>query len=481
MRDLLGTIHLGRAGNRKVYILDEVHQLTKEAASAVLKVLEEPPAHVVWVLATTDPQKVPATIRSRTQHFEFGLLAPEALEKHVRWVADDAGLEVDDDAIAYVVREAKGSLRDALSTLERVAAAGGSAPLAVSVGEVIDALAAHDVGAVLGAVARLVDAGRDPRQLTSDLVADIRDAFLMRVAPDLVRRPEGDRAALERRSEALGAALAVRAMETLGETLVALRDAPDARVLVEAALVKLARPDADPSPGALADRISRLERLVGDERATPAPRAPGGSAARSAGGPQSTPRSAASAGSALPPAPRAPRRSERPPPDEGPADSAVPAATPVDTGPPPPPQPEAAGMPSRDELTMVWGDELLDQVPRKIRARFSTGRFREIAEGVAVFVLPNEPSLARAAEVQGEVEEILQRRFGRPVPLRLVTEGGDGGSAAAGAGGPTAPAAPDDEVVDLAELEDAPGGLASGLDALTEAFPGAEVTDADKE
>jgi hypothetical protein len=130
---------------------------------------------------------------------------------------------------------------------------------------------------------------------------------------------------------------------------------------------------------------------------------------------------------------------------------------------------------------MVWGDELLDQVPRKIRARFSTGRFREIAEGVAVFVLPNAPSLARAAEVQGEVEEILQRRFGRPVPLRLVTEGGDGGSAAAGAGGPTAPTTPDEEVVDLGELEDAPGGLASGRDALTEAFPGAEVTDADKE
>jgi hypothetical protein len=101
---------------------------------------------------------------------------------------------------------------------------------------------------------------------------------------------------------------------------------------------------------------------------------------------------------------------------------------------------------------------------------------------MAVFVLPNAPSLARAAEVQGEVEEILQHRFGRPVPLRLVAEGDGGSTGAAGRDRPTAGApADDDEVVDLEELEDAPGGLASGLDALTEAFPGAEVTDADKE
>lgn len=180
----------------------------------------------------------------------------------------------------------------------------------------------------------------------------------------------------------------------------------------------------------------------------------------------------------------------------------APAGTPVETGTPPPPEPppppaEApaaprqaspgpgtptpAGLPSRDELTMVWGDELLDEVPRKVRARFSGGRFRDVDDGVAVFALPNEPSLARAVEVQGEVEEILQRRFGRPVPLRLVVEGSDR-DGSDGGGDPErrgpAPADEEDEV-DVGELEDAPGGVASGVDALTEAFPGAEVTDAD--
>src|SRR3954449_905235 len=111
MRDLLSRVALGTPGKWKVYIVDEVHQLTPDASSALLKTLEEPPAHVVFVLATTDPQKVLPTIRSRTQHFEFRLLPAAVLEEHLRWVVEDAGLKVDDDAVAQAARRGKGSAR----------------------------------------------------------------------------------------------------------------------------------------------------------------------------------------------------------------------------------------------------------------------------------------------------------------------------------------------------------------------------------
>ena len=127
MRDLLERVPLGTSGNRKVIILDEVHMLSQGAENALLKTLEEPPSHVVFVLATTDPQKVRPTIRSRTQHFEFRLLPPDLLAEHVRHIIDDAGLLEGadiDGAIEQVIRSGGGSARDTLSALDQVAALG---------------------------------------------------------------------------------------------------------------------------------------------------------------------------------------------------------------------------------------------------------------------------------------------------------------------------------------------------------------------
>src|SRR5215203_3309713 len=124
MRDLLERVPLGTSGNRKVIILDEVHMLSQGAENALLKTLEEPPEHVVFVLATTDPQKVRPTIRSRTQHFDFKLLPPEVLADHVRRVIADADLGLGDDAVDHVIRAGGGSARDTLSALDQVAALG---------------------------------------------------------------------------------------------------------------------------------------------------------------------------------------------------------------------------------------------------------------------------------------------------------------------------------------------------------------------
>jgi DNA polymerase-3 subunit gamma/tau len=125
IREIIAAASLGSPGRHKVYILDEVHMLSKGASAALLKTLEEPPSHVVFVLATTDPEKVAETIRSRTQHLQFHLLPVDELEAHVRWVASDAGIDISDASINAVLRQGGGSARDTLSALELAAATGG--------------------------------------------------------------------------------------------------------------------------------------------------------------------------------------------------------------------------------------------------------------------------------------------------------------------------------------------------------------------
>ena len=155
MRDLINKAAIGSPGRSKVYILDEVHMLSTAASNALLKTLEEPPAHVTFVLATTDPQRVLPTIRSRCQHFEFGLIPAAELEAHVRRVAADAGIDLDDEAVAYVVRRGGGSARDTLSVLEQVAALGGVPAGGEPLDGLLDALVERDSARALGAVAQL--------------------------------------------------------------------------------------------------------------------------------------------------------------------------------------------------------------------------------------------------------------------------------------------------------------------------------------
>ena len=262
MRDLVSRSNLGTPGRWKVYIVDEVHMLTTEASNTLLKTLEEPPGHVIFVLATTEPQKVLPTIRSRTQHFEFRLLSTDVLADHLRWVAHEAGLDIPDEVIQLVAKRGAGSARDALSKLDQVAAAGGIDDVGPSTDELMEALCEHDVGRALAAVAERVGAGHDPRQLAVELLERLRQAFLATVSRSLVGLPDEDLARVEAQIARLGRAAAVRAMELLGEALVAMRDAPDPRVLLEVSLVRLCRPESDTSPAALLQRIERLERAL---------------------------------------------------------------------------------------------------------------------------------------------------------------------------------------------------------------------------
>ena len=269
MRDLIERSSLGNPGRHRVFILDEVHMLSKPAEAALLKTLEEPPPHVVFVLATTDPQKVSETIRSRTQHLQFHLLPMHDLDEHVRWVIKDANLKVSEAAIAQVLTQGGGSARDTLSALELVAAGGGEADEQLSPDEFVEAIIDRDPGRALGATAAAIQRGADPRMLAEEIVRQLRECFLSLMAPDLVQLPEQRKTLVAEQARRMGASTVVRAIEVLGEILIEMRHAPDARLLIEVALVKLTSVNNANDNSSLIARIERLEAGITRDASAP--------------------------------------------------------------------------------------------------------------------------------------------------------------------------------------------------------------------
>ena len=262
IRDIIEAAALTSPGRHRVFILDEVHMLTRGAEAALLKTLEEPPEQVVFVLATTDPQKVSETIRSRVQHLQFHLIPVVELEKYVRFVIAAAELTIDDEAIEQVLRQGGGSARDTLSALELVASGGGEPEEVLHTEELVVAIIARDHGAALASVARAMQLGRDPHQYAEDVVRTMRDCFLSLMSPELVQLPAARLAELTTYARDMGVQRIVRVMEVLGTTMVEMRHAPDARLLLEVAVVQLASPVFDDSNENLLARISQLEEAV---------------------------------------------------------------------------------------------------------------------------------------------------------------------------------------------------------------------------
>jgi DNA polymerase III subunit gamma/tau len=456
IRDLVNHAALGTPGRWKVYIVDEVHMLSSAAANALLKTVEEPPPHVVFVLATTDPQKVPATMRSRTQHLEFRLLSGETLHRLLADIRDAAALEVADDALDAAVRRGHGSARDALSALDQVVASGEADDVRPSFDELFDAVAAERATDVLASLAVLHNAGWSAPQLATEACSDLRQAFLLQLAPDVADAAGSDRARLAGLGESLGLPRTVRALETLGRAMVEMRDAPDTTVVLEIALVRLARPELDPAPAALLERIERLERSGGD---APAPAAPPPPRARPALGelrPSSRARTAA------------------------PTTDASTAATPSDAAghPASTSAPEAKGPriaaapgPDRDALTLAWGDTILGSLTSRARALYQAGRFTEADERTCTFAVESEAQREHCERKREEVEGAIAAHFGTAVTLRLVVED----RAAAPAVPAVVVAEPDPLAVDLDEMD---GGVVEDNETIAtarvlDAFPGA--------
>lgn len=406
MRDLIERSSLGNPGRHRVFILDEVHMLSKPAEAALLKTLEEPPPHVVFVLATTDPQKVSETIRSRTQHLQFHLLPVSELEPHVRWVIADAGLKVSEEAITYVLQQGGGSARDTLSALELVAAGGGEVDEQVSLDEFIESLIDHDPGRALTAVAFAVQRGADPRGLTDDIVRHLREAFLSLMAPELVQLPEHHAIVVGDQARRLGTGGVVHAIEVLGDVLIEMRHAPDARLLLEVALVKLTSQVTNNEAGALLARIERLETSLAAARdvtgpiVRPAPvdivtgRAQLGGKAKASSG-----ASTASGG-----VPRPPLRTPVAPPSASSTGARI-----VTTSAVTPP------LGDRDVMNK-WSDVLASLKPL-VRALYSAVQPRDCVDGVLTVVAPNQVHSTKAQEHLGIVQDVLSRVAGRSITL----------------------------------------------------------------
>lgn len=244
VRDLISKVQLGSPGRTKVYILDEVHMLSSGAENALLKTLEEPPDHVVFVLATTEPQKVVSTIKSRTQHYEFHLLPADVLDAHVRWLIEDAGLDVSEDAIEYVLRVGGGSARDTLSALDLVAAAGGI-PEGTEVAEqLVEAIGDRDPARAIATVQQGLEIGREPRVMGEEVLELLRNSFLAAMGAPLTHLNDLAAATAERLAKAVGPAALTRSLEAIGQALVEMRQAPDPRIPFEVTLLGLTRADA---------------------------------------------------------------------------------------------------------------------------------------------------------------------------------------------------------------------------------------------
>lgn len=267
-------------GKYKIYIIDEVHMLTTAAFNALLKTLEEPPAHVIFVLCTTDPQKILETILSRCQRFDFHRIGNEDIEHRLAYVCEQEGFDYDDEALAIVARHAKGGMRDALSTLEQLSVFGNGAVHADDarslLGEVSDqilgefarAIADRDVAELYGLIRAQVEEGNDLLELTRDLVAHVRDVYVACVAGARAELFEGG----SEQAEALAAEAAAfgehpadrlaRVLTVLDDAALEMRGANDVRLVLEIACTRLARPEADLTIEALAERVARLEAMV---------------------------------------------------------------------------------------------------------------------------------------------------------------------------------------------------------------------------
>ena len=410
-------------GKYKIYIIDEVHMLTTAAFNALLKTLEEPPAHVIFVLCTTDPQKILETILSRCQRFDFHRIGNEDIEHRLSYVCEQEGFDYDDEALAIVARHAKGGMRDALSTLEQLSVFGNGAVHAddarsllgeVSdqiLGEFASAIASRDIAELYGLIRAQVEEGNDLLELTRDLVAHVRDVYVACVAGARAELFEGG----SEQAEALAAEAAAfgehpadrlaRVLTVLDDAALEMRDASDMRLVLEIACTRLTRPEADLTIEALAERVARLEAMVANGAVPASVTAAGAAPAAVAATPATTQqptlisgaRAAAPAASAAPAAASAHQGGM--PWDRGPAAPVAqpaPAPTPRPAAPAPQPTPVPKSQPAAAPAP----------APAAVPARQSQPNN---AAQVASAGAAETPAVEDAGELQRKWAEVVER------------------------------------------------------------------------
>jgi DNA polymerase-3 subunit gamma/tau len=262
----------------KIYIIDEAHQLGPGAANALLKVVEEPPAHVLFIFATTEPDKLISTIRSRTHHYPFRLVPPATLGAHLEKICDAEGIKVAKGVIPLVVRASGGSVRDALSVLGQLLAGAGKDGVTYEIAvallgytdgalldESIDAIAARDGATLFTTIDRVIESGSDPRRFAQDLLERLRDLIIIGAVDDnnsqvLNEYPEDQLERIRTQSKLIGVANLIRSADIVAEGLTQMRGATPPRLLLELMCGRILLPASDDS--AVLARIERLEKAA---------------------------------------------------------------------------------------------------------------------------------------------------------------------------------------------------------------------------
>ncbi|MDT5347456.1 MAG: polymerase subunit gamma/tau [Mycobacterium sp.] len=348
----------------RVFIVDEAHMVTTAGFNALLKIVEEPPEHLIFIFATTEPEKVLPTIRSRTHHYPFRLLPPRTMRALIGRICEQEGVVVDDAVYPLVIRAGGGSPRDTLSVLDQLVAGAesnhityqralgllGATDVAL-IDDAVDALAASDAAALFGAVESVIDAGHDPRRFATDLLERFRDLIVMQAVPDAASRgvvdaPEDVLDRMREQAARIGPATLTRYAEVVQAGLGEMRGATAPRLLLEVVCARLLLPSASDAESAMLQRVERIETRL--EMSIP----------------ESAPVAAPAPAKPVSP----PRRPAAPEPKRKPA--AEPAPAPLSAPAPPPPAPEPASVPGEPNAAAVR--TMWQTVRDKVRQRSRT-------------------------------------------------------------------------------------------------------------
>ena len=450
MRDLLGKVALGTPGRIKVYLLDEVHMLTSGAENALLKTLEEPPDHVIFILATTEPHKVVETIRSRSQHLELKLLSKEDLESLVEDVVKDAELDVDADGKIHAVRSGRGSARDTLSALDRVVS-GGIISDDETVHNLLAALAERNSSKALGAVSEGISRGREPRVIAEELLGALRTAFLLKMGVPSEQIGEEEINHSLSFSDQVTPGLITKALEVIGVALVDMRRAPDPRVDLEVALVRLTREESQQSNElieALVARVDELERKLSSMSVV-----------------SSTPAKPSSKAKEI-----LSKTPESPPPQKVEEEN----SSSSEESPLQEKQIEVPGpieLPELNSVAAAWKD-VIQTMSKRARSRLAASQIIDIVGAEVVLGLPNEPHRQRCMDLMEEIQAALSNHFSTPLQLRL-----DVVSSSSDSPKPKPKPKKENLEVDTTGSISADTFEGSATDHVIKAFPGAEIVD----
>ena len=452
------------SGRFKIYIIDEAHMVTQQGFNALLKLVEEPPPHLKFIFATTEPEKVIPTIRSRTHHYPFRLVPPSILRELMQDILRAEGVAVEDAVLPLVVRAGAGSVRDSLSVLDQLMAGSDESGLSYDravallgytdaslLDEIVDAFASADGAAVFGVVSRVIEGGHEPRRFAADLLDRLRDLIILAAVPHAAETGlldlAPDRAErMAAQAGRFGQAGLTRAAEIVSAGLDQMRGATSPRLLLELMCAQVLLPAATSDEKSL---LARLERLESGGRGAPAPL------------PQSPPRPPHSGTNDFsertrvpaPPDRKAakPSESAAPPkasiaPATAPSEPAAPVSVPPATPASAPAGPASAGPASAESLRQNWG-AVLDAVKRERRVAWillSNASVLSLEDGMLTLGFPRDGDLKgfTTSGCDADLKRVLSSGFGLNVAVKGVTGVDPGASPAGGASRPGGPAGP---------------------------------------